>query len=566
MNKLKRLLSIVKNSISLFDVISVVAVSAASAGIALLFPYFMKLLTGEVIEDKSIPLLSWVAVFMITTELASALIKALNSVLSGSVSLKIKSSLDAYAMEKLLSLPLDFFRKYPAGELYRRYKSIGTLGDMISVSIIMAFVGVLSGLAYAGQIVNFAPALFLPSLIIIITTAMISGISSLMRSRINLKTAKLSAKESAVTHDMIKGMRKLRLSGSEEAAYNRWEKSYDDMASLLYEPPVFLKISPALITAVKLFGGVLLYYTAARAATQVSDYMAFNTAYGGLLAAISGLFDLVLSYADFNAAYDLASVILDAETIDESDRAEVDSLHGDIDVSHVSFSYGGSGKVLDDVSFSVKSGEYVAIAGETGCGKSTLIRLLLGLAVPDSGSITYDGRDISTLKTKTVRAHIGAVIQDGRMFSEDIFTNIKIASSDLTMDEAWQAAEAACVDEDIKALPLAMYSDVAEGDGWLSGGQRQRILIARALAKHPDILIMDEATSALDNELQKRISDRIDAMGITRIVVAHRISAIKNADRILFIDGGRITESGTYDELMERRGGFYKMAKRQIPD
>ena len=319
MNRLKRLFFLVKKSIRTTDVISVAAVSAASAGIALLMPYFMKLLTGRVIGEKSLSLLVWVAVFMLTTELASQLIKALNSILSSAVSLKIKSSLDAYAMEKLLSLPLDFFRRYPAGEVYRRYKSIGTLGDMLSVGVIGASMSILSGLAYATSIVSFAPVLLLPSILIIIVTASISGVTSYLQSRVNKRQAVSSAKESAVTLDMIRGMRKLHQSGSEAAAYNKWETSYDEMARLLYKPPVFLRISPAILTAVKLFGGVILYYSAARATVTVSDYMAFHTAYGGLLAAVSALFDLILSYADFDAAYELAAVILDAETEGETD-------------------------------------------------------------------------------------------------------------------------------------------------------------------------------------------------------------------------------------------------------
>ncbi|MBP3273981.1 MAG: ATP-binding cassette domain-containing protein, partial [Butyrivibrio sp.] len=219
--------------------------------------------------------------------------------------------------------------------------------------------------------------------------------------------------------------------------------------------------------------------------------------------------------------------------------------------------------ILENFSLKIKAGEYVAIVGKTGCGKSTLVRLLLGFEKPEKGAVFYDGKDRERIDLKSLLRKIGSVIQDGKLFYGDIFHNIAIASEKLTQDEAWEAAELAGIADDIKAMPMGMHTIIAEGQGGISGGQKQRILIARAVASKPKILIFDEATSALDNITQRQISEALDGLKCTRIVIAHRLSTIKNCDRILVMDGGKIVEQGTYDELIANKGYFSELVERQ---
>ena len=240
-------------------------------------------------------------------------------------------------------------------------------------------------------------------------------------------------------------------------------------------------------------------------------------------------------------------------------------LTGDIEVQHAAFRYSAERPlVLRDLSLRIKPGEFVALVGPSGSGKSTLLRLLLGFEHLDSGAIYFDGQDLDGPRRATsLRRQIGVVLQNGRLMSGDIFTNI-VGSSTATLDEAWEAARMAGFAEDIEAMPMGMHTVISEGGGTLSGGQRQRLLIARAIVHRPRILLFDEATSALDNRTQAIVSASLERLQATRIVVAHRLSTIRNADRISSSIAGAIVQSGTYDELMRRDGPFAELARRQI--
>jgi len=214
----------------------------------------------------------------------------------------------------------------------------------------------------------------------------------------------------------------------------------------------------------------------------------------------------------------------------------------------------------------IHPGEYIAIVGRTGCGKSTLMRLLLGFEKPERGAIFYDGKDMSKLDMSSLRSRIGTVMQNGSLFQGDIYSNIVITAPELTLDDAWEAAEKAGIADDIRAMPMGMQTLISEGQGGISGGQKQRIMIARAIAPKPRILMFDEATSALDNKTQKQVSEALDAMGCTRIVIAHRLSTIRHCTRILVMDSGGIIEEGTYEELIAKGGFFADLVARQRLD
>lgn len=236
-------------------------------------------------------------------------------------------------------------------------------------------------------------------------------------------------------------------------------------------------------------------------------------------------------------------------------------------MSHIFFRYDeNTPYVLNDLSLSIKAGEYVAIVGRTGCGKSTLVRLMLGFEKPEKGAVYYDLQNLASLDPRSLRKHIGVVIQNGQLFPGDIFSNITISAPQLTMDEAWEAAETAGIARDIREMPMGMQTMISEGQGTISGGQKQRLMIARAIAPKPKILIFDEATSALDNKTQKQVSQALDKLHCTRIVIAHRLSTVRNCDRILVMDHGAIIEEGNYDELIQKNGYFADLISRQWLD
>lgn len=296
-----------------------------------------------------------------------------------------------------------------------------------------------------------------------------------------------------------------------------------------------------------------------------ADYIAFNTAFGAFSASIMQISTIVLQIANLKPSIDLLEPILKEVPETNEARERVDNVSGKIEISNLKFRYTSDGPlIIDGLNLSIKPGEYLGIVGSTGCGKSTLFRLLLGFEEPQSGAIFYDDQNLKNLDLHSVRKHIGIVLQNGSMFSDSIFANITLTNPNATMDDAWAAAEKAGCAEDIKAMPMGMHTMVSEDGGGLSGGQKQRIMIARALISSPQLLMFDEATSALDNITQATVVETLSNMDITRIVIAHRLSTIKQCDRIIYLDKGKVVEEGSYDELMKKDGYFAELAKRQI--
>ena len=325
-----------------------------------------------------------------------------------------------------------------------------------------------------------------------------------------------------------------------------------------------LKASSVITTATGLAGTILIYFLASATQVSVADYMAFNVAYGMVTGAIMALAGIGTQIAAIQPTMKLVEPVLKCQPEAREGDHPVEDVTGAIELTDVTFRYSEDGPaIVEDLSLSIHPGDYVAIVGRTGCGKSTLVRLLLGFEEPELGTICYDGRDLDTLDKRSLRRHIGVVLQTGRLVSGNIFQNITLSAPYLTMDEAWEAAELAGIADDIRAMPMGMFTRISEGSGSISGGQRQRLLIARAVAAKPKLLIFDEATSALDNITQRQVSDALGALDCTRVVVAHRLSTIRNCDRVLVLDGGRIVEDGTYDDLLAQNGVFAELVERQ---
>lgn len=248
------------------------------------------------------------------------------------------------------------------------------------------------------------------------------------------------------------------------------------------------------------------------------------------------------------------------------DSAVPGELSGRIDINRLSFGYSEDAPpVMTDVSFSVEPGELVAIVGPSGCGKSTLLRLLLGFEKPTTGTILYDGQDLSSLDIAAVRRQCGVVLQSAKTPTGTIFKAIAGAQN-FSIEEAWEAAEMAGLREDIEAMPMGMHTVLSES-ATLSGGQRQRLVIAQALIRRPRILFFDEATSALDNETQRMVTDSTKKLHATRIVIAHRLSTVLDADKVIVLSEGRVAECGSPGELLDDPNSIFRnLVRRQIPE
>lgn len=562
--RVRDFVSYVLHTFTAADFLIPIVLLSAAAMIGVLIPKINHFMFSVVVEDANASLLISTAVFMLCLAVSKLLLKTVHSVTSSRVDVKMSFSVQSAMMMRLLSLPSGFFRQYSSGELYNRIENLGNTCRTVLESIVSVIFTALFSLIYITQIVRFAPPLVTASLIILLVTLLVSVITAALQSVFDAARMDIISKESGMLYSTITGIRKIKLAGAEKRAFARWAQLY---AKRLRHPPALIKFSTVINTAVTLTGMVVIYFLAAKNHMKVADYYAFQTAYGMISGAFTALSAAAVSAATGKTVFNLAKPIFDAVPETSEKKRVVKSLKGNIELNNVSFKYKDDcPNIIENLSLKIRSGEYVAIVGRTGCGKSTLVRLLLGFEKPQKGAVYYDGKDLSGIDLKSLRQRIGTVMQNGKLFAGSLYSNITISAPQLSMDDAWAAAEVADIADDIRQMPMGMNTMVSENAGGFSGGQRQRILIARAVAPKPKILIFDEATSALDNITQKKVSDALGNMKCTRLVIAHRLSTIKKCDRILVLDGGRIAEDGAYDELIANGGIFAELIANQKLD
>ena len=561
------LLLYMKNCMTMSDSVLIVLSILAVTGIGMLMPRITRALTGPVASNGNAGMLIGIAVCMLCTAISTQLLTSVKGMLNSRIQMKTSVGIQSAMMMRIMALPANFFRKYSAGELTSRSSSVNQLCELLLGMVVGTGLSSLASLLYITQIFSFAPVLVVPSLIIILTTVLFSTISSVVQIQISKKQMEHGAKESGMTYGMISGIQKIKLAGAEKRFFARWLNLYSQGAELIYAPPMFIKINGVITTAIGLISNIVLYYLAVQSGIDQSNYYAFTAAYGAVMGAFNSLAGVALSVGRIKPILEMAKPFLETEPEVADDKEIVTKISGGIELNNIYFRYNeNSPYIVNNLSLKIKSGEYVAIVGKTGCGKSTLMRLLLGFEKPEKGAIYYDGKDLNKLDLSSLRRKIGTVMQSGGLFQGDIYSNIIISAPHLTLDDAWEAAEKAGIADDIRSMPMGMQTLISEGQGGISGGQKQRIMIARAIAPKPKILMFDEATSALDNRTQKQVSEALDAMGCTRIVIAHRLSTIRHCDRILVLDKGSIIEDGTYEELIQKGGYFAELVERQRLD
>ncbi len=555
------------STLSFADIALLIVTTFVASLLGLFLPLLTRFLFDDVVGSGSVSLLLSVSVFLICITVSTLLIETIKQLFTARCGTKLGISVQAATMMRLLSLPTGFFKEYSAGELSSRMAYMKLFCDTLISIIFITGISSLFSLVYIVQIASLAPQLALPAVVILLSSLILSIVSAVIGTKINKRQMELSSKESGMSYALISGVQKIKLSGAEKRAFARWGELFAKGARLRYNPPLFIKINSVLALGITLIGNIVIYIVAAEAQIGVADYYAFQSAYGMVGAAFASLAGIALSVATIKPMLEMVAPILNTSPEISQGKKVITKLGGSIELSNISFRYSDTMPlVLDDLSLKIRPGQYVAIVGRTGCGKSTLMRLLLGFETPNKGSIYYDGKDMNNIDLKSLRRRIGVVLQSGKLFSNDIFSNITICAPWLTLDEAWEAAELAGISEDIRRMPMGMHTMVSEGGGGISGGQKQRLMIARAIAPKPKVLMFDEATSALDNRTQKKVSASLDNLRCTRVVIAHRLSTIKQCDRIIVLENGKIVEDGTYEQLIERPGFFKELVERQRLD
>lgn len=564
---LPSLAAYIARTLSVSDYVMIGLATLALSLIGMISPLITKLLFDRVLLSGNVRLLIAIAFFSVSVSVSTLLISAVKNMVTARIETKLNISIEAATMMRIMSLPADFFKQYSSGELSSRASQVGALCKMLASTVLSTGLTSIFSLVYISQIFAYAPMLVVPALLIILVTVVFSVVSSLVQMNLSTRQMELSGKESGMTYSLITGIQKIKLAGAEKRAFARWGNLYAQSAKLEYGPPAFIELNSVIALAISLVGTLVMYTMAVKSGISVADYYAFTTAYGMVSGAFSALAGIALNIAQIKPMLTMVKPFFDAVPEVSDGKQVLTRLSGGIEMNNVSFRYSENMPlIIDNLSLKIRPGQYVAIVGKTGCGKSTLMRLLLGFEHPQKGAIYYDGKDLERIDLRSLRRRVGVVMQNGRLFQGDIYSNIVISAPWLSQDEAWEAAELAGIADDIRMMPMGMNTIISEGSGGISGGQRQRLMIARAVAPKPKILMFDEATSALDNLTQKKVSESLDALKCTRIIIAHRLSTIKQCDRIIVLDHGKIIEDGKYDELIAKNGFFAELVARQRLD
>ncbi len=537
------------------------------------------LLTGKVF-DTAIPqaergMLFQFAGGLFLMALAQAAFKITQSIATVRMQGKMDYAAQSAVWDRLLDLPMTFFRDYSAGDLADRASGVDQMRGIVAGAGIAAILGSFSSLFNVFQMLGYDFTLAAVAIGLTILYVLVTTFANFLQLRYQRDEQRKRGRITGLILQLISGVAKLRVCGAENHAFRVWATAFSEQRKVSFRVgrvknvmQVWNACFPVLSTMIIFFTVVSLKKSAAESGTPfemtTGDFLAFSAAYGMFLAAMQALGDASLSMLRIVPIWERLKPILEATPEIDSSKVHPGTLSGAIDISHLSFRYTADGPwILKDVSIKIKPGEFVALVGGSGSGKSTLMRLMLGFETSEVGSVYYDGQDLATLDLRLVRSQMGVVLQESRLLPADIYRNI-VGSSSRTVAEAWEAAEKAGIADDVRAMPMQMHTVISEGGGGFSGGQKQRLMIARAIVHKPRILFLDEATSALDNKTQAIVTESMNRLAATRIVIAHRLSTVVQADRICYLEQGELKEQGTFDELMAKDGLFAALAKRQL--
>ena len=553
------------------DILYFLLVGVISALLALMLPIITGYLFNEIIPGAEKSQLVQIAIILIGITVINSILGFIQSISILRAEGKTSYKIQAAVWDRILSIETRFFKKFTAGELAERSMAIESIRQLLTGTVTNSLIAGIFSIFYLGLMFYYSVSLALLSIALGLFAIAFTVTFNIIVSKYIIKTQKLEAIMSGFLLQIINGIQKIRTTDTQEKVFEIFSEKFSEIKSLHYNKlkigaivKTFLGVFPVLASMIiylKVYDIVIVQQSNE---LGLGDFLAFNSAYGSYLGALIQMSMASLAILNIKPLYNMIKPILEAELEADENKVDLDNIDGNIDINNLFFRYNEDQPlILNNISLQIKSGQFVAFVGSSGSGKSTIIRLLLGFEKQESGSIFIDNNDISSINIKSLRRQIGVVLQNSKIMQGTILENI-IGSSNRTIDDAWWAAKMAGCDDDIREMPMNMYTILPPGGGTLSGGQQQRIVIARALINKPKILIFDEATSALDNKTQKIVSDSIDRLNVTRIVVAHRLSTIMHADCIYVIHEGKIIEYGDFNQLMKNDGFFADLSRRQL--
>jgi NHLM bacteriocin system ABC transporter ATP-binding protein len=553
------------------DGVAIVLMGIAAALLGSLIPIFTGIIFDTLIPGAERRRLAELSMFLVISAVASVMFMLTRGLATLRLQSRMEAAIQAAVWDRLLSLPVPFFRRYTSGDLARRSLGISQIRETLTGSALSSILTGIFSTTSCGLMFYYSWRLALITTALVFVLLLLVTLSGWFQVRILRAASELGGRLAGMTLQFINGVTKFRVAGVEARAFAVWAR---DLASQRVLSVKALRISnrvavlqsafPVLASAFIFGCAAWLMHMPDGSRLTTGEFLAFVAAFVQFSTGSLELSSALIAVLNVVPLYERAKPILTCLPEVVPTHANPRELMGNISIHHVSFRYREDGPiVLRDLSYNIAAGEFIAFVGPSGTGKSTLFRLLLGFETPGSGAIYYDGNDLAGLDVQAVRRQIGTVLQNARLSTGSIFRNIA-GEGAFTLDDAWEAARMAGLEEDVRAMPMGMHTMVSEGGGGLSGGQRQRLLIARAIVNKPRIFFFDEATSALDNCTQAIVSQSLRSLNATRVVIAHRLSTVSKADRICVLDKGSIVQSGTYDELMQQEGLFAVLAKRQL--
>ncbi|MXY17265.1 MAG: ATP-binding cassette domain-containing protein [Acidobacteria bacterium] len=523
---------------------------------------------NHVVAGGSAGVLYAVAVTLAAFGLLGALLHLLQSTAMMRLEGRSASRVEAAFWDRLMRLPPGILHRHSAGDLAMSGMTFQNLRDGLQGVVAESVLSVIFLLPVFAVIFFYDATLGVIALVFSLASLLITVALGLRQMAPHGRMIGAARRVAGRLFQIVEGIAKLRVENAEGSAFAIWARNYRDQKRAELELGALEGHSRAFGAALPFIAaGVLLFavVSAGDRNVPVGDFLVVYTVFIAFQSAIARLGESFGTIAAMLPAFDQMRPILAAAPETDVEGAPVGRLGGEILFDHISFRYDPDGPlILDDVTIRARPGEFVAIAGESGAGKSTLFRLALGIDRPSAGAVYYDGRDLKHLNLKQVRRKVGAVPQSVRLHPQDLWDNIVAHHEGTTTEEVWQTARTAGIEREIKAMPMGMMTMVGASGSVLSGGESQRVTIARSLIGNPRIMLLDEATNWLDNESQAKVMQNLALLSSTRIVIAHRLSTLQQADRIYVMQAGKVVQTGSFTELMEVDGVFRELVRRQV--
>ena len=551
--------------LSVYDGICALLACLGVVLLTMFTPYACKLLFDEVIPSGDASQLTPIAVLLFSAAAGLVLVQMTRNYLVVRMKDKTEYAMQSSLMTRMLSLPASFFKQYSPGELSNRVLSVVRFSTQLTEDMLSTILTLIFTVMLFLQFFTYGGPLLWTGILVMVLYMLTIYVQYSCRKKVQDQANASASKLTGLIYNLATGAQKIRTNGAEIRAFRHWAEAYEPSDPDGSRYPALFNYSNSISYNFRMVPLIVTMLAAWHYGLGLSDYIAYCSVLTIATEAIQQFQRITKVLAQLAPEIKLCRPLLEAQP--ETDEGDIflKDVSGNIEIRGLKFRYDEDMPYLfNNLNLRINAGDYVALVGPSGCGKSTLVRLMLGFEKAESGSIFYDEHNLDDINKPSLRRFcISICLQDGQLVEGTIRDNILFGNGNYPDEEVWEAAKNAALDKDIEAMPRGLDTPIsADGQG-VSGGQRQRILIARALIRKPKIFFLDEATSALDNISQHIITENLARMHCTRITIAHRMSTIRECNRIIVLGDGKVAEDGSYDELLAKGGLFTDIIKRQ---